>query len=437
MNGNKNRYPQPVKCRWDDCPVKHRTITQGQYRVCFDEHADTSGRTTDPFHNTGYMHLYCFERCAPLISLIKNPPPGMVRVKPDDRRFPNLRENGNPMQLGGSSAAHSQQFIETYNTWVEDTWPKWQNNQMTSRDTLYYTLADLHLRMFPNRQTTTAHLRDYMGDLDRMQELRDQKGRLKRKRDRDDDDDEEEEERPRQRAKTQDLGQPQSAAPLHPQQHVGNGYQTSGHGQAAGQPATNGPSQPFDQPQPRPAQNPARYDGYTQVPPPAPIAGYKRRRTDDDDGTCESGRQQEYGSSAEPHTPKRVKVSIPSAPNRQHNSRYSRSSQPRIPAPRFQPVPQRPVNLPMLDDPFVVDPRFQVDPVLSAPSINLNLSPNPNFNPDVSSSYADPMAVPGLSTDFLAPEQGVTQPAQTPTRYSEPSDIDIENWTRGTSVSPD
>lgn len=472
LNGHKNRYPQAVKCRWTDCPVKQRTITQGQYRVCFDEHPDTSGRTTDPFHNTGYMHLYCFEQCASLVSLIKNPP-GMVRVQPDDRRFSNIKENGNPMQLGGSSAAHSRHFIDAYNAWVEHAWRKWQTRQMSRQDTLYYALADVHLRMFPNRQTTVAHLRDYMGDLRRMQELRDQKDHSRLKRDRADDD-VEEDERPRQRVKTQDLGQTQPAQSMHSQQHVQNGHVAYAYGRGPSQPANNEASRRFSQPQPRPptnyqqhphsghgnsthaggpslaAQEPTRYDGFDQIQRPVPNSSYKRPRADNDDDVHD-----------EPHTPKRAKVSTPSAPFRQHKSRHERPDQPNMPGSRFHPNPQRAVNLPTLDNPFAVDPRFEIDPHLLNPALNTEPPPNaapfypfatPVYNsqnspdpfqsdvdlaafldqnnhlpvPDsnANSSYPDPLALPGSNNHLLAPERGSsTQPAKTPTRYSDPSDL--------------
>ncbi|KAK1831680.1 hypothetical protein QBC39DRAFT_433799 [Podospora conica] len=51
------------KCRYKDCPVPKGTILKGFYRVAMDEFADlTTEGAADPFHNAGYLHLYCFEQ---------------------------------------------------------------------------------------------------------------------------------------------------------------------------------------------------------------------------------------------------------------------------------------------------------------------------------------------------------------------------------------
>ncbi|MCJ1232722.1 hypothetical protein MMC14_000675 [Varicellaria rhodocarpa] len=56
------RYPTRFSnhCRFQDCPGHKNTINIGQYRVAFDEHVNT--RRHDPFHNAGYVHLWCLER---------------------------------------------------------------------------------------------------------------------------------------------------------------------------------------------------------------------------------------------------------------------------------------------------------------------------------------------------------------------------------------
>lgn len=105
------RYPNAMssKCRWDECPDPNHTILKGFYRVAFDEWSDVSGKVTDPFHNAGYMHLFCFEKMFDLFELIKY---GYVRL--EERNFPY--ENQNPMSV----AEGHPKLTKTFQGWYYD-----------------------------------------------------------------------------------------------------------------------------------------------------------------------------------------------------------------------------------------------------------------------------------------------------------------------------
>ena len=92
-----HRYPcgrASSICRWKDCPVKNNSILKGHWRVAFDERGNELGQTYDPFHNAGYIHLYCLEMAIDLIELFLEP---TVDIRPDLRPMP--KEERNPMAL--------------------------------------------------------------------------------------------------------------------------------------------------------------------------------------------------------------------------------------------------------------------------------------------------------------------------------------------------
>lgn len=67
-----HRYPrglQSTKCRFARCPI-NGTIRPGQYRVCISEFLDPRNEILDPYHNAGYVHLYCLEEFCNLPSLL-------------------------------------------------------------------------------------------------------------------------------------------------------------------------------------------------------------------------------------------------------------------------------------------------------------------------------------------------------------------------------
>jgi hypothetical protein len=85
------RYPDKLsdKCRFAECPDPNRTIRKGEFRIAFDE--QPIQRRTDPFHNAGYVHLYCMEKFLDFPDLCKK-----LKVEPDVREF---REGKNKMAI--------------------------------------------------------------------------------------------------------------------------------------------------------------------------------------------------------------------------------------------------------------------------------------------------------------------------------------------------
>ena len=120
------RYPHKDsgKCRWDECPAPNGTISKGFYRVAFDERSNTSGTTTDPFHNAGYMHLHCFEKMFDIFELIQC---GVAAL--DDRVFPH--EDRNPMSV----STETPQLAKVYRNWYyaqEAAYSKFQKTKATN-----------------------------------------------------------------------------------------------------------------------------------------------------------------------------------------------------------------------------------------------------------------------------------------------------------------
>jgi hypothetical protein len=99
------RYPekQSDKCRFADCPDPHRTIRKGEFRVAFDEQHPRR-RCTDPFHNAGYVHLYCLEKFFDFPQICKN-----FNVLPDTRV---LREGKNKMAITRDHAGMEDLVLE-------------------------------------------------------------------------------------------------------------------------------------------------------------------------------------------------------------------------------------------------------------------------------------------------------------------------------------
>lgn len=105
------RYPHELssKCRWVDCPAPNNTIRKPFYRVAFDEWPGETGHVRDPFHNAGYMHLYCFERLFDLFEIVE-----LGWADADVRNFP--LEERNHMALTFDFA----ELKDACQTWFEN-----------------------------------------------------------------------------------------------------------------------------------------------------------------------------------------------------------------------------------------------------------------------------------------------------------------------------
>ncbi|KDN60163.1 hypothetical protein CSUB01_07120 [Colletotrichum sublineola] len=102
-------------CRWTGCPAHKGTILKGFWRVCFDERPATSGKQHDPYHNAGYMHLWCLDRCFDLFEITV-----AFDLKPDTRYFE--KEERNPMAM---TRDHDELVME---------FEKWRTSQRVAYD---------------------------------------------------------------------------------------------------------------------------------------------------------------------------------------------------------------------------------------------------------------------------------------------------------------
>ena len=90
-----NRYPtkESAACRFQNCPIPNHTIRKGLYRVTIDEWGyHPEWEIKDPFHNAGYVHLYCLEKFMDLPGLYRYG----VAVFADTREF---KEGRNKMAI--------------------------------------------------------------------------------------------------------------------------------------------------------------------------------------------------------------------------------------------------------------------------------------------------------------------------------------------------
>ncbi|KAI1167351.1 hypothetical protein F5B18DRAFT_674415 [Nemania serpens] len=78
------RYPrggESTKCRFKNCQYRH-TIQVGDPWVIMDERQNVDGEVIDPFHNAGYVHLYCLESHFDIVDLWH-----CIDIRPDYRSF--------------------------------------------------------------------------------------------------------------------------------------------------------------------------------------------------------------------------------------------------------------------------------------------------------------------------------------------------------------
>lgn len=160
--------------------------------MCIQEFDDAHGDWLNPFHNAGYVHLYCLEQQLNLIELYHSPD---VRILVDDRRFKhepvgaaNPRLN-NPMCL-------SEAEKEVVWRWLQSTGHRWNafkaqhpdpqkrpRFELPQEDRLFYRLTKAHVQTSGSQQKCatrnvdaegrpTAQLADFAGDLTRHAAMR-------------------------------------------------------------------------------------------------------------------------------------------------------------------------------------------------------------------------------------------------------------------------
>ncbi|KAI0971284.1 hypothetical protein F4678DRAFT_434345, partial [Xylaria arbuscula] len=113
-----SRYPrggESTKCRFKDCRYG-RTIQLGDPWVVLDERQNVKGEMIDPFHNAGYVHLYCLEYHFDLIDLWH-----LLDVRVDCRKF---KRESHPYfslenKLPGIHKPFMEWYMATYEKWYE------------------------------------------------------------------------------------------------------------------------------------------------------------------------------------------------------------------------------------------------------------------------------------------------------------------------------
>lgn len=114
---SKHRYGdqnQSSKCRFENCPHPLNTIEKGEYRVTFDEQWCRQ-RNNDPFHNAGYVHLYCLEKNFDFPRICKD-----MNVRADTRQLPEEREKKNKMAITRDSPSMEKvvnEYIKNSVSW--------------------------------------------------------------------------------------------------------------------------------------------------------------------------------------------------------------------------------------------------------------------------------------------------------------------------------
>ena len=130
------------KCRFENCAVPKNTIQKGEYRVAFDEQWCREGNN-DPFHNAGYVHLFCLEKCFDFPGICR-----LMNVKADTRELPNEPDKKNKMAITRDSHSMEKVCNDYFKTCVS-----WETPRSSDyyRHTLCYALTIEHL----DRQSST------------------------------------------------------------------------------------------------------------------------------------------------------------------------------------------------------------------------------------------------------------------------------------------
>jgi hypothetical protein len=111
---SKRRYhgADADKCRIEHCPVQNNTMRKGEFRITFDEQDPFSN--TDPMHNAGYVHLYCFEKHFDLPEYSK-----VFNFRADSRKLDREPQGKNGMALN----KEHQSLAEIAEDYIRDEIP--------------------------------------------------------------------------------------------------------------------------------------------------------------------------------------------------------------------------------------------------------------------------------------------------------------------------
>ncbi|OLN83375.1 hypothetical protein CCHL11_03011 [Colletotrichum chlorophyti] len=138
-------------CRWSGCPAQKGTILKGFWRVCFDERPATSGNQHNPYHNAGYMHLWCLDRCFDLFEITC-----AFDLRPDTRHFEKEQRNSMAMTRDHDELV---MVFEEWRALQQKAYDEWQellktntllglptaNRVVEKESKLWYMLTSKHL----------------------------------------------------------------------------------------------------------------------------------------------------------------------------------------------------------------------------------------------------------------------------------------------------
>ncbi|KAF2968595.1 hypothetical protein GQX73_g4974 [Xylaria multiplex] len=152
-----SRYPrggESTKCRFRNCQYRH-TIALGEPWVIFDERQNIDGELVNPFHNAGFVHLFCLEYHFDIIHLWH-----LVDIRPDYRTF--KRESHPYFCL-----EHKLPYIdEELRTWWMAEYEVWAQRRMygerrirTFENSLTQCLINFKLDHEPKAQTRNRQKR--------------------------------------------------------------------------------------------------------------------------------------------------------------------------------------------------------------------------------------------------------------------------------------
>ena len=149
------RYPtkNSAACRFQDCPITNNTIRKGNFRVTIDEWGyNPEGMNKDPYHNAGYVHLYCLEKFMDL--------PGLCRlglpVFADCREFKEGRNKMSITRDYPSMRGIVEDYLSSAPSLGEDRAPGldgWYKHSLSLR------LTEEHLRRQPSIRQSVRGIR--------------------------------------------------------------------------------------------------------------------------------------------------------------------------------------------------------------------------------------------------------------------------------------
>ncbi|KIN06158.1 hypothetical protein OIDMADRAFT_24492 [Oidiodendron maius Zn] len=162
------RYPTKLssKCRFSDCPAPNRSIRNGQFRVAFDEQS-TFDKSSDPFHNAGYVHLFCLEKNFDFPRLCKR-----FNILGDDRE---IAEGRNKMAITRDHPAMLDivnDFIQTSIPWGGKRPENWYEHSLSLALTRHHLGHQSKMRQRVRDTRDGNSIDRHLNNLDIMVEIR-------------------------------------------------------------------------------------------------------------------------------------------------------------------------------------------------------------------------------------------------------------------------